>query len=423
VPVLAASKAGYNATTLLNTDKNNFAPRIGFAYRPFSQKTSIRGGFTVGYEMVPYLPSTGGSPFVLNEVAYTNPTTNPTVLPNIFPASGNSGPATVQLPGGGNPNLQIPMILQYSLTIEHQLAENWGTRLSYLNTSERQGVFGYDYNQPVADTRPYASKPRPFPQYSSVSYYTNGQGHNYNALTAELTRRMSKGIFFQTDFTWARDIGDMIAPENAFDRHRDVGVAGNVPTFRLTSSAIYELPFGRGKKWASGVSRLTNLLVGGWTLTALFTGQTGNFLTPLWTGSDPTGTAYSASNTPSQVTRRPNAYSDANTGARAVTSWFNTAAFGAPFAGQFGSAAPGIIKGPGVNIWNLSFNKEFFFGEHAPRLRWEMSAINAFNHPNYSNPAVNISNATSVGVISGVGGVTQDTLGPRALRMGLRAEF
>jgi len=81
-----------------------------------------------------------------------------------------------------------------------------------------------------------------------------------------------------------------------------------------------------------------------------------------------------------------------------------------------------VIKGPGVNIWNLGLIKEFSFGEKAPRLRYEVSATNMFNHPNWNNPRVNLSNLNTFGTIAGVGGVN-DTSGARAFRMGLRLEF
>jgi hypothetical protein len=255
-------------------------------------------------------------------------------------------------------------------------------------------------------------------------YNTNGAGHNYNALTAELTRRMNKGLYFQSNYTWARDIGDLVTPENAFDRKRERGVMQGVPTQRFTNALLYELPFGQGKKWASSVSRLTNFAVGGWTFSATYIAQTGQFLTPVWSGADMAGTAYTKSATRPTVSRRPDVIANPNLsgGRRTVQSWFDKAAFTLPAAGQFGSAARGIVIGPGVNAWNMNFNKDFFFAEKAPRLRWEMSAINVFNHPNWSNPSMTVSNSASAAVISGVGGVGDNT-GPRTLRMTLRVEF
>jgi hypothetical protein len=94
--------------------------------------------------------------------------------------------------------------------------------------------------------------------------------------------------------------------------------------------------------------------------------------------------------------------------------------------GRFGNSAKGVIKGPNVNVWHIGLFKSFQFSEQT-RLRWELTSTNFFNHPNYSNPATDISQATAVGVISGVGGVngasTGDQPGARNFRMGLRFEW
>ena len=125
------------------------------------------------------------------------------------------------------------------------------------------------------------------------------------------------------------------------------------------------------------------------------------------------------------MTIRPNQLGDPNLPAdrRSVDRWFDAGAFAAPTAGFFGSAAKGVIKGPGSNLWDVGFAKNFPLGERA-RFRWEMTATNFFNHPNWSNPNTTITSASQVGVISGVGDVSSlDASGPRAFRMGLRLDW
>src|SRR5262249_26908986 len=88
VDVVEAKNAGYPDDTLINTAKNNFAPRLGFAYRPWGNTTVIRGGFGVFYDVVTRAATAAGIPFVINEPSYTNPATNPVViLPRVFPAA------------------------------------------------------------------------------------------------------------------------------------------------------------------------------------------------------------------------------------------------------------------------------------------------------------------------------------------------
>ena len=188
---------------------------------------------------------------------------------------------------------------------------------------------------------------------------------------------------------------------------------------------LYELPFGEGKRFLTGGNRLAQAVAGGWEVTAVYQHYSGQFLTPLWTGPDPTGTAFTTSATPAQVTIRPNQLSDPNlsSGERTIDGWFDATAFAPPTPGSFGTASKGVIHGPGADVWNVGFAKHFDLGE-GMRLRWELTGTNFFNRANYSNPGVNISSLAQVGVISDVGDVAiLDASGPREFRMGIRIEW
>jgi hypothetical protein len=293
--------------------------------------------------------------------------------------------------------------MQYNLTVEHQRWDT-GFRLSYVGTNTRQGVWSYDFNQPVPDTRPYLDKPRAFPNYPAVNYATNGAGHQYNSLTVEVKRTTSSGLHYQAYYTLARDIGDLEdgqSPENAYDRRRERAVWSDIPTHRLSGNAIYDLPFGKGKKFAAGGGRAMNALAGGWSLSVIGALENGFFLTPFWTGPDPTGTRYTSSRTAPNVTLRPNALRDANISNPTPSLWFDAAAFSAPTPGFFGSSAKGVIKGPGTQVLHATIAKQFSIRERF-RLRFELNASNVLNHPNYVDPDTNISNKATVGTINNV---------------------
>jgi len=333
---------------------------------------------------------------------------------------------TVGIPAAYRKDLRVPYSMQYNFTIEH---EHWNTgfRLSYIGTDTRQGEWGYNINQPVADGRLYVDKPRLFPNYPSITYISNGAGHNYNSLTASVERRFYQDLSYQFSYVLARDIGDLErgeSPEDAYNRKREKAVWLDIPTHRITSNFVWRLPFGRGRKFLTR-GWLTNLVAGGWELSGVYSIYSGQFLTPLWTGPDPTGTAFTSSRTPAQVTIRPDQLRNANYpyDQRTVNKWFDATAFGAPQPGAFGTAAKGVIIGPGSNIFNAGLSKNFAVTERL-NLRWELTSTNTFNHPNWANPEVNITSLAQVGVVSGVGGVANlDQSGPRSLRMGVRVEW
>lgn len=428
VDVVEASKAGFRDSYLIHGDRNNIAPRVGFAYRPWGETTVFRGGFGIYYDVTGQRLD-AVSPFQIAEPTFTNPTPNPTVtLPRVFPETGVAGPTTLSLPVAINPDLKIPYSMQYSFTVEHQRWSN-GFRLSYIGTNTRQGVWMYNINQPLPDTRPFVEKPRLFAQYPAISYITNGAGHQYHSLTAEVRRKFANGLDYDFSWVWARDIGDLDqrgAPENAYDRARERGVWLDIPTHRITSHVIYQLPFGKGKPFSSS-NRGLQAVISGWEVSAVYILHSGQFLTPLWSGPDPTGTAFTTSSTPATVTMRPNHLRNANLSSdqQSVQRWFDPTAFGPPTPGSFGTAAQGVILGPGINTLHAGVSREFVFRERG-RLRFELTATNALNHPNWGPPGVNISTLGSVGVISsasGPAGTGADAGGARLLRAGVRLDF
>ena len=361
---------------------------------------------------------------------YNNPRQNPIVLPTVFPSTGSGAPTHVSLPPAVNTDIRIPYSMQWNFTLEHERWET-GFRLSYVGTNTRQGEWGYDYNSPVPDNRPYVDKPRPFPRYPAINYITNGAGHQYHGFTAEAERQFDSGLYFQAAWTWARDIGDLEqgqTPENPFDRRRERAVWQDIPTHRFVANWVYEFPFGRGRKYLGGAKRGVDLLVGGWQLTGIYNYYSGQFLTPMWNGPDPTGTRFSQSRTPANVALRPDHLRDANlpSSERSLERWFDVGAFDPPDGGRFGTSAKGVIVGPHVNVWHMGVVKNFRFTETV-LFHWELTATNVFNHPNWNNPLFNISNQDTVGTINNAGGVhggaTGDQPGPRVFRMGFRFEW
>jgi len=281
----------------------------------------------------------------------------------------------------------------------------------------------------------YVNKPRLFPNYPAINYLTNGAGHQYNGLTGEIKRRGGKGLTYQLSYTHARDIGDLErgqSPENAYDRKRERGPWVDIPKNAVTGNVIWEIPVGKGRHLLSRTNTLVDTLAGGWSTSIIYTYHSGRFLTPLWTGPDPAGTVYTTAAAAATTTIRPNCLANGNLpeSQRSVNGWFNASAFSAPTPGQFGTCGPGVIFGPSLHVWDAGIFKTLVAKEHL-RIRVELTAVNILNHPNYSDPNMNITQAGNVGVITGVGGASNvsgassplDPSGARAYRSGLRIEF
>jgi hypothetical protein len=428
VDVVEASKAGYASRTLTRGDKNNLAPRVGFAWRPGADNFSvIRGGMGFFYDASAVGPAAGSTvPFLIAEPAYTNPAENPVVLPVAFPATGSGGPATVALPAAFRGDLRIPRSMQYNLTLERQQWDT-GFRLSYVGTNTRQGVYRYDINSPVADSRNYIDKPRRFPRYPGINYTDNGAGHQYHGVSVEVERKRLKGLSYQVYYTLAKDIQDLEnneIPEYAYDRARERSTWGALPRHRFQFNSVYDLPIGRGKPFLAGMGRVADTLFGGWQVSAIYIYEKGGAITPLWSGPDPTGTRFSANSTRPQVTLRPDRIADGRLQNPTTNRWFDVAAFAAPPTGRFGSSGKYVLYGSPVNVLHGTIAKQIALRERV-RLRLELLANNALNHPNYMDPNTNITNLGTAGVITATmdRNAKFDSAVPRELQAQLRVEW
>jgi hypothetical protein len=451
VGIETASQGVYRAGSLIQTDKNNWAPRVGVAWRPFGQKTVFRAGFGIFYDIVPTQVNMGGTPFSVSPASYTNPTRatpgNPIIVfPQVYPATPITA-STVSLPDAVKKDLRIPYSIQYNVTVEREIG-SMGLRVSYVGTGTRQGEYYSNINQPAAGPGLYINKPRLFPQFGNLRYITNGAGHQYNGLNTEVRRPLAAGLLFDFNWTWARDIGDLERdqqPEDSYNLARERAPWADIPKHRITDSLIYDFPVGRGKKFFSQTNHFVDALIGGWQFTQSLTWSTGFFLTPLWTGPDPTGTANTTSSTAATVTIRPNVVTTPNFPAdqRSVSSWFNLGAFAPPAAGTFGNSAKGTIVGPGSFVVDMGLAKTFSVRERL-RFRLEFTGTNILNHTNFNpllgnsstinlingatypeSPALIYNNPGVSGVITstgnGAGGL--DPSGPRAFRAGFRIDF
>ena len=423
VGIKEASELGLPSRSLIQSDKNNFQPRIGFAYRPWGANTVLRGGGGIYFNQVPAGVSSGSTvPFVIAQPAYTNSTTNPYALPIVFPQTGTSGPASVSIPGGGNSDLSVPYSIQYSATIEHQRWDT-GFRMSYTGLSMRKGLYSRNINQPVADDKLFTEKPRLFSQYPNLYYTENGLSHQYHGLTLQAQRRMKSGFQYQAYWTWARDIED-VGPEDAYNRVRERAVAGDTPTHRVAMNVVYELPFGKGKPWGDNSGRLLRGIFGGWQVSSIATLESGRFISASWTGPDPTGTRFTQSATRPIVSLRPDQIADADLDNPTVDRWFNIDAFAAPSFGHFGSASRNTVRGTPTQVLHSSISKMFSISERV-RLKTELIATNTLNHPNYTNPNTSITSVGSAGTINSVvdRNTKMDSAIPRVLQLHMRLEW
>lgn len=431
IPVIGVSKTDFN-DRLFQTDKNNFAPRIGFAWRPFgASKFVVRAGYGIFYDIIPRQPALFGTPFVVSEPGYTNPANvdDPGFVqwPLAFPQTQRF--AGVSIPSTYQNGFRTPYAQNWNFTLEKEVL-NLNLRASYVGTGGRKMPFPFNINQPAPGPGAYIDKPRPFPNLSAITEQRNGASHTYHALNLEVERRFFQGFMFQSSLTFAKDLGDEdVTPENTFDRSRERGQTQVQPYRRWIGFFIYELPFGKGKRFGGSTRGVTGALLGGWEVSASGTLQDGQNETPLWQTTDIHGIAFTANQTAPTVSYRPDCIANPN-GAQSIGAWYDVTAFRLPTdPNVFGSCGRGIIHGPAVRVLHGGMFKSFKAGERF-KFRLGAQVTNILNHPNFSNlssGALRLDNTSARAKITGADGATSgsagDASGPRAMRLDLRIDF
>jgi len=425
ITVVTAAQAGFPERGLRKGDGNNFDPRIGLAWRPFGHARSVvRAGWGVYRNQLSsstFSSTSGGGPFTSDE-NFTNVFTGGRPLfqfPEPFLAAGTLGAQNVT---GLAVNLFNAYTTQWNFTLEQEFAGT-GFRTSYLGTRSTNLLYRRNLNQPPASTTPFNNNRRPFPQYNNITFVDNGGNSMYHALQVEAERKLTRGVYYQVGWTWAKqlshgiDSGEQGATiADAFDRSSERGDDLYLSRHRMVASYIWELPFGPGRKWGANLNRVAALLAGGWRIAGVTLFQTGQRFTPTFAGRDPSNT--------NTIGGRPDRTGNGNLpkSQRTLDRWFDFTAFALPpvNAGRFGNSGIGVLEGPGTSNFDLGLFKYIPFRESG-RVELSLSTTNTFNHPNFGLPAANLSAPNTVGRISSLQG--QDESGPRTVILGLRIEF
>jgi hypothetical protein len=407
--LLVAGQNG-NGRRLRNIDYNTFAPRVGLAYSLTSdKKTIVRSGFGISYVNM----DAGGAqlyknlPYYFSQVVTTDinsapPTTLSQGLPTPVPPS-LSNPVALS---SGSPtawdfDLRQTEILQWSAGIQRQLRSDLILDVTYVGTrGERILVNSVNLNQSVPGAGAQAPR-RPYyiinPNLVNASYRTNAGDSKYESLQVRLDKRFLQGFNFGLSYTYASYLSDVGNPNgggNADIQNHACVVCnwGPVPDdykHVLSFNHVLESPFGAGRRWVT--QGIGSHILGGWSLSGIWTARSGGRLTPTYSTS--------VSNSTGGGTQRPNRVGTGNLASgQSIYHWFDTTAFVAPAQFTYGNSGTGILFGPSAFNVDLSLTRNFKLTERFG-LNVRAEAFNTFNHTNFGNPNVSIGTAAA-GIVS-----------------------
>lgn len=411
---------------LVPPQKDDFAPRFGFAWRPFgSTRSSVRGSYGVFYEEEngnnDVLFGSFNYPFVLN-YGLTNDLTHPTfVWSNLFPSGAAAGSVSFNSMA---PRMPMGYIQQWSLDLQREIAPNLALEVGYMGSKGTKLDFRDNANQAVLDIDPSHPTPlasrEPYPAFAtnSVLITRNGFSH-YEALTARLERRFSGGLEFLAAYTFSKTIdnssfaGNIGAqpaqPMNSYARGEEKGLSYFDVPHRLVVSYVWELPFGRGKPYLNRGGVLDYAL-GGWQLSGITQMQSGNPWSVLVAG-DP-------ANVGTPGVQRAELVGDLFPSGFQVGGparlRFNPGAFAIPAKGTFGNTGRNIIRDAGLNNWDMGVGKQFSITERA-HLQFRAEMFNAWNHTQFNQFNNVVNNPTF--------GSWTSAMSPRTFQFGLKLVY
>ena len=410
-----ASSGSMADRALVNPDKNNFAPRLGLVYR-LNETTVLRSGYGIFYNLMDRIGSEDQlalNPPGLRNIRLRGTSTTPVFFlrdgfPGDFldPANIVLGRLTLRTAAKDSP---AAMFHNFSGGIEKQLGTSYVASVDLIGARGTNLAILRNLNQPLPGTRD-ANGPLPYPSLGHVQYREHSGESEYMGADISFERRFSRGYGFRASYTLgeSRDqapehlAASSGRPQNGRDLSSWEGPSDFDVRHRFVGSFVAELPFGAGKPWAT--SGVPAAVLGGWTLSGIYTARSGL----------PFTVTQSSNNVGPGATGLPNLVGDPE-GEREVDNWFNTAAFEAVPSGTFGNAGRNIVRGPRYATFDTSLQRRFpIRGSVNATLRWDV--FNVMNRANFGLPNRNVGSG-NIGTITSLAGDA------RIMQFAVRIEF
>jgi len=419
------ARDGRMGERLIQPDKNDFGPRLGIAWNP-KPKWSIRTGAGVFYSAEVSNTRFDLARLLGGRSQIAGPNNLPTVTMQNF-LGGQAG-AITQLATPWSwamlPDTRDSYTLQYVFNVQHELNQWTVLEVGYMGSLSRRLWGLIDANEPVPSASGSAASTRaPYPEFGVLQTIMSNARAHYDAGSAKLTRRFSKGMTALVGYTWSKSI-DMVSAW----RGTGAAQAPNTSTcylscekapsafdtpHRLVASVLYELPFGKGKAFASNWGAVPNAVLGGWQLSSIIliqSGQWSNF------GGGNNTLLY-------QGGQRPNATGqplDLPKEQRSTERWFNTAAVAVQPQGTIGNIGRNLLLGPAQQSWDFAAHKTFQIMENH-KLAFRFEAFNFLNHPVWGTPGMSI--GSNPNLIPAAFGRIRSAKTMRQIQLGLKYSF
>lgn len=420
--MIRATNGSLYDRALVHPNYKDFEPRVGFAYN-FLPKTVIRGGYGISYDFFNRVGSAIegiNAPLALFGVlTQTIPAGG--AVPSTFLTTQNSFSSGIANPNNFNPlvsnvdyipsNFPWSQVQNWFLSIQREIAKGTVVEVSYNGNHSLFLPIIADYNEAAPNsngsTATYLSR-TPIPTYGPITWVDPAGNNHYEGLSARVEHRFSNGLYFLNSFTWGRAIGDSeqaleyyagyveANPQNIHDLAQEAGPSSFDVKFNNVTSIVYDLPFGKGRKYASNMNPVVDGVLGGWELNTINTAHTGTPLNIYYNPSTSEEVSSLSNDYRGEPFLRPNV--SGNSTSQSLGALVNTYFAGYTFSTPpgnypFGDLGRNAFRAPGLEQWDFSANKYFRIREMA-RLQFRSEFFNLTNRTNLGIPGTDISTSS-----------------------------
>jgi hypothetical protein len=396
--------SGAFPATLVNPDRNNFAPRIGIAWKPMA-KTVVRAGYAINYNTGQYASIVQNlsfqPPFDFTQTSIGTIAT-PLLLQNAFtPAPVTTTTNTY----GVDRNYRLGYVQIWNLDIQRELTKTLVLNLDYNGSKGTHLDMFRAPNRTPTGLRITGVQP--------FLWETSEAASIMHGATVRLRKRMSQGLSVGGRYTYSKSIdnassiggGAVVVAQNDLDLAAERGLSSFDQRHRLTADYVYEFPFGTNKRWLSTATPASRIF-GDWQWSGNISFATGLPFTARVLGSFSDVAGGVNGTLRANVTGEPVSVPEST-----VAQWFNTAAFAIPAPGQFGNAGRNTIEGPPTFSVNMAIAKTFNLGD-SQGLEVRLQATNVFNTPQFTTIDT-VVNSPTFGRVIGVGGMRKMQISAR----------
>jgi hypothetical protein len=449
--VRATNGSLYNRA-LVHPDYKDFGPRLGLAYS-IDSKTVVRAGYGISYsfENRPGSAQEGiNAPQALFGIL-TQSIPSGGAVPASFLTTQNSFTTNIASPANFNPlvsnidyisaNTRWPYIQSWLVSVQRELTKDTVIELAYNGNHSLRLPIIADYNQafPNQQTATCNSQitsgclgvqaRRPIQSFGPITWLDPAGDNDYNGLSARFEHRFSGGLYFLNSFTWSKALGDSeqaleyyagyyeANPQNIRNLAAERGPSSFDVKFLNVTSVVYQLPFGKGRKYASNMNPVLDGALGGWELNTINTANTGTPINVFYSPSSINDITGLTNDYRGEAFPRPNVSGSPISKSKngMVNNYFAGYTFTTPppYA-PFGDVGRNAFRAPGLEQWDLGVNKSFRIREGIA-LQFRGEFFDVLNHTNFGVPNT-ISTAAAFGTI-------RTTYPPRQIQFALKLLF